>query len=182
MASFFRLNNLQSCLEIFTTSACSFTLFHVNIRSLRKHWNEFQLAINSVLPITDAFVLTEINISNESTDQFSLPGFKSIFYTRDKRRGGGIAVFLKQDLIFSDIQVAFRSSESIALRILTPVSDLCLLAFYRPPSEKVSEFLAELRESLSALPDKASLCLVGDFNIDLLKSSKPLVCQYLTLF
>lgn len=141
IASLFRLNNLQSFLEIFTTSACSLTLYYVNIRNLRKHRDEFQLAIKSVLPITDAFVLTEINISNKSTDQSFLPGFKSIFYTRDKRRGAGIAVFFfKQELIFLHIQVAFWSSESIALRVLTPISDLCLLAFYRLPLKKFPNF------------------------------------------
>lgn len=56
-----------------------------------------------------------------------------------------------------------------------------LAGFLSTPSEKVSEFLAELRECLSALPDKSALCLVGDFNVDLLKFSKHLVCEYLTL-
>lgn len=180
--SFFQIKNLDSCNEIFKTRAGSiFTLFHVNIRSIRKHWCEFQLAIDSVRFIADVFVLTEINIHDEDVGQFSLPGFNSTFYTRDKKRGGGIAVFLKDDLFFSEVKFSIRSCETISLRILTSVYNIYLLACYRPPSGNVSEFLSDLRDCLQTLPTNASLCLVGDFNIDLLKPSRALVCEYLTL-
>lgn len=102
MTNFFQLKNLQSCLESFITNAgTSFTLFHVNIRSIRKHWDEFQLVINPILSSADGFVLTEINIHNEDVCLFSLSGFKSTFFTRDKKCGGGIySCFLKRRLIF----------------------------------------------------------------------------------
>lgn len=182
MASCFPLKTLHSCLETFKPNAdTSFTLFHANIRSIRKHWGEFQLAINSVLSIGDVFVLTEINIHSEDVGQFYLPGFNNIFYTRDKKRGGGIAVFVKNSLFFSEVQLSFRSCETIALRILTSAYDLLLLASYRPPSEKVSDFLSDLRVNLETFPVNATLCLVGDFNIDLLSPSRAPVCEYLTL-
>lgn len=182
MNSFFQIKNLDSCKDVFKTRAGSiFTLLHVNIRSIRKHWCEFQLAIDSVRFIADVFVLTEINIHDEDVGQFSLPGFNSTFYTRDKKRGGGIAVFLKDDLLFSEVKFSFRSCESVSLHILTSVYNIYLLAFYRPPSGNVSEFLCDLRDCLQTLPNNASLCLVGDFNIDLLKPSRALVCEYLTL-
>lgn len=52
---------------------------------------------------------------------------------------------------------------------------------YRPPSENVSLFLAELEVFLGQLRSESQLCLVGDMNIDTLKSIKSIVCDYLTL-
>ncbi|CAN8028692.1 unnamed protein product [Ixodes persulcatus] len=163
------------------TPGTSFTLFHVNVRSLHKHWDEFRLVINSVLPIADAFVLMEVNIRSEDIEMFSLPGFNSCFRTRENKRGGGIAVFLKTSLLYSEITVSFLTCESVALHILTSMYDLYLLVFYRPPSESVANFLTELRNCLQSLPVNATLCLTGDINIDLMKPSKSLVCEYLTL-
>lgn len=182
MATFFDFTDLHSCSKNFqSSSGSSFTLFNVNIRSLRKHWDEFRLAVDCVLPIADAFVLTEINIHNDEVDRFSLPGFNRFFYTRDKKRGGGIAVFLKATAGYSEITTSFLSCESLALRVTTYVYDLYLLAFYRPPSESVPGFLSELRHCIQSLPGNATLCITGDINIDLSKPSKLLVCEYLTL-
>ncbi|CAN7995577.1 unnamed protein product [Ixodes hexagonus] len=140
-------------------------MFHVNIRSLRKHWDEFRLAVDSVPTTADVFILTEINIHSEDVGLFSLAGFKSVFYTRDKKRGGGIAIFLKTALFYSEISLSFLSCESLALHVFTSAYDLYLLAFYRPPSENVPDFLSELRCNLQSLPANAALCLTGDINI-----------------
>lgn len=58
---------------------------------------------------------------------------------------------------------------------------ICLLALYRPPSSNCSGFLEELRENLGELSNEAHLYLVGDINIDTLKTSKNYACDYLSL-
>lgn len=76
-------------------SGSSLTLIHVNIRSLRKHWDEFQISVNNLNPPIDIFVLTEIGISSSHCNQFILNGYKDIFYTRHNSRGGGIAIYIR---------------------------------------------------------------------------------------
>lgn len=74
-------------------SSC--TVLHINIRSIRKHSDEF-VVISNLLPRTvDVFALTEINISNDLSSTFRLPGYTEHFLTCKNSRGGGIAVFVK---------------------------------------------------------------------------------------
>lgn len=130
MTNCFQLKNLESCIETFKPTSChTFILFHLNIRSIRKHWDEFQLAIISILPIADIFVLTEINIHRDEVGKFTLPGFKRVFYTRENKRGGGIAIFIKNKISFTELRLTFNSAESIVLHIITSAYDLYLLTF-----------------------------------------------------
>lgn len=46
-------------------SSDGFKVAHFNIRSLRKHWNQFCVMTSSSLPTFDAFVLSESNILSE---------------------------------------------------------------------------------------------------------------------
>lgn len=60
------------CQVLGPVSDFSVTIFHVNIRSVRKHWDEFRALINDLTPPADVFVLTEINISALQCNQFTL--------------------------------------------------------------------------------------------------------------
>lgn len=159
----------------------SLTLIHVNIRSLRKHWDEFQISVCCLKPSVDIFVITEITVTSLQCNQFVLDGYKEFFCTRDNSRGGGIAVYIQNKWLPSSYSVSFQHAESIGIKLLHSDFSLFLLAVYRPPSENVSLFLAELEVVLGQLRSEGQLCLVGGFNIDTLKPSKSTVCNYLTL-
>lgn len=51
------------------------TNIHVNIRNLRKHWDQFKVMVYRILSRIDAFVLTESNMSESLRDFFQLPGY-----------------------------------------------------------------------------------------------------------
>lgn len=159
----------------------SFSVIHLNIRSLKKYWGYFQASITGIADLVDTFVLTEINIDDCMTDQFHLPGYQARFFTRVGRRGGGIAIFFKSHWAATAIQINFTAAEFLALRLDSAGSSVSLLAIYRPPSENPQSFLGELRDNLAQLQSCSNVCLIGDFNIDLLKSSKPIVSNYLNL-
>lgn len=127
----------------------SFRAAHVNIGSLRKHWDEFCVITSSTRPVTEVFVLTEINVTAEDLRRFTLPGYKVFSYTRQDRRGGGVAVFVKDTLVVTEISVTFFQAEVIALRLNTPIFSLVLFAVYRPPRFNGRLFLAELDQALS---------------------------------
>lgn len=74
-------------------SDSDFTLVNVNIRSLRKYWEEFKRLAEDANTYVDVFVLTEINVPDAILRLFVLKGFTAKFLTRELRRGGGIAVF-----------------------------------------------------------------------------------------
>lgn len=177
-----RFSNILSLRNWFCSSTGrSLAVVHVNIRSLRKYWAEFQSVVNCLDSVVDVFVLTEINLSNISTEQFSLPGFVSHFYTRPNGRGGGIAVYVRKEWGSLELNVSFSCAECLALRLYNGTTFLSLLAIYRPPSGNVQAFLSELKVNLNTSFLTDQLCMIGDFNIDVMKPEKGAVCDYLTL-
>lgn len=81
-----------------------FNVFHLNIRSLRKHYNELLVLLNNSFNYLHIIILTEINIKQEEIDLYPLPGYENKFaYTRESQRGGGIIIFAK-----SSIQIEFE--------------------------------------------------------------------------
>lgn len=159
----------------------SFTALHVNIRSIRKYWDQFKITTLSVSTAVDAFILTEINISDAQKDQFSLPGFNNFFFTRECGRGGGVAVFLKQAWSAVPMNISFPYAESVVLNIDHAGCSITLLSIYRPPSNNVSLFMNELQVVLGGLDPLCQICMIGDFNINILDSSKSFVVDYLNL-
>lgn len=157
------------------------TIVHVNIRSLRKHWDTFCSYVDSVLHKVDVFVLTEINISSAETDLFTLPGFISSWFTRYDQRGGGIAIFVQDIWSVEQIATTFSSAESLGLKISNQHSHISLLAIYRPPSSNLTSFLNELDAQLQRTTLDPNICLVGDFNIDILNPTVPSTCDYLDI-
>lgn len=65
----------------------SFSVIHINIRSIRKYWDQFLVDVADVLALVDAFVLSEINVQDDMLSQFRLPNYHEHFFTRTARRG-----------------------------------------------------------------------------------------------
>uniref|UniRef100_A0A131Y4P1 Putative tick transposon n=1 Tax=Ixodes ricinus TaxID=34613 RepID=A0A131Y4P1_IXORI len=112
---------------------------------------------------------------------FGLSGFQNCFYTRRDTRGGGIGIFVKDSWSMTQLDVKFTHSESLAVKLSHSHQTICLLALYRPPSSNCINFLQELRGNLEELSNETTFCLVGDINIDTLKNSQSVVCDYLSL-
>lgn len=158
-----------------------FTVVHTNIRSLRKHWDEFKITVSSTSPSVDVFVLTEVNIDSSMKSNFPLTGYRSSWLTREGRKGGGIAVFIREGWLTSTVPTSFQHAEAIALKVENQRISLTLVALYRPPSENVSLFLEELETSLGSFGLESNICLIGDFNIDTLSDVKANPCNYLNI-
>lgn len=77
------------------SSDVSFRVFHVNIRSIRKYWDQFMVVVRDLGKIMDVFILTEVNINEEMTILFSIPGYDRFALTRTSGRGGGYVCLSK---------------------------------------------------------------------------------------
>ena len=70
-------------------------IIFLNIRSLRKNFINFIAEINNITDNLDLIVLIETNITDYETNYFNTPNFNNEFINRENRRGGGIAVFIR---------------------------------------------------------------------------------------
>lgn len=135
-------SDFSSFIDTFPPSAGALTVLHVNIRSIKKYWDEFQLIVGALETAVDVFVLTEINVRDVGVaqGQFSLPGFETFFLTRNDSRGGGIAVYVKNIWSTVTLQIPFNYAECLSLKLCKKSFVVSLLTLYRPPSESVRNF------------------------------------------
>lgn len=132
------------------TSGNAFRACHVNIRSLRKNWDQFRVLTSPFPFFYDCFILTEINVNSDCLPQYAIPGYQVFAYTRPVGRGGGIAVFVKNTWAVTEQALPFTQAEVVALRLSTPTFSLTVFSIYRPPCCNGRIFLSELDSALSA--------------------------------
>ena len=103
-----------------------------------------------------------------------IPDFTLIRRDRD-RHGGGVAIYTHVSTPFS-IRSKHPDIELLLIDLKLKRSTLTCGLFYRPPSSDPTA-LSCLESSLEELPRSLSesLLLIGDFNVDLLKSSDPIL-------
>lgn len=147
------------------------SLIYMNIRSLRLNFNTFLVSIAKIINKIKIIILVETNISNNENNIYSIKGFYSIFVNREGK-GGGVAIYIKENLNYSQISLETKSFESIQTDININNKNISLLSIYRPPDKKVSEFIKELEIIISKINNKQEIIIVGDINIDINKQNK----------
>lgn len=158
-----------------------FSCIFLNIRSLRTNFFPFLAAINHLLDSIQIIILVETNISDEEEKFFNIRSFKSIFFNRKHRRGGGIAIFIKESQSYEVSFPQYKTFESILVLTTIQNEDYKMLALYRPPtSANTRPFCKELSELINLQEKPNNLIIAGDFNIDILKNNC-YVTEYLDL-
>ena len=89
-------------------------------------------------------------------DSVGIPGYTGIFKHRVNRRGGGVAIFVKSNLVFTAILI--QDLEAVGVQILSDNGfSITCLTVYSPPTVKL-----KLETLLEKLGD--STIITGDFN------------------
>lgn len=121
---------------------------------------------------TDLIILTETNLKNEENTLFFINNYKAEHVNRKNRRGGGIAVYVKEHLNYHVIQEEVRSEsfEKLIIRTEFYKKPIIIICIYRPPSiTNVNLFCYELERLINMFGKKEEIIIMGDINIDLLK-------------
>jgi uncharacterized protein YktA (UPF0223 family) len=150
----------------------------VNIRSIHTGFNILLSNLSSSIAMVDIIVLTEINANECDMKKYNIDGFKNIIKPR-KGRGGGIAIYYREMFKIKLLSCNFSSAETLKLKIN---DELNLIAIYRPPSSNKKSFLQEIDQHLKFKSDQlGDEILVGDININLLKSADKITQDYETV-
>lgn len=145
-------------------------IIFLNIRSMRTNFNSFLTTINNIIENIKIIILVETNINEEETSFYEIHGFESNFINRPNRSGGGIAIYVRNNLTYTNISTTFSSFESLCIKINT-LENITIVAVYRPPSLNVYDFIRELDDILQTIKRQKTVILLGDINIDLLKQT-----------
>jgi len=194
---FFELNNLdspyklenfsndyihQSDLKKHNLISENLYVISLNIQSLLSKFESFKEFLHSLPPnnLPLAIFLQEV-WHIEDPSYFNLPCFHTPFFKTRKGRGGGVGIYVRDDISFKLIAAPFheRIFEAISCEvILSNNKKIALSSIYRPntvPShitaaeqfDMFSEYLLNLSDELNSKYD--TVLLGGDFNLDLLK-------------
>ena len=95
---------------------------------------------------------------------------------RENKKGGGVGIYIAERLKYKlrkDLNInIYETIESTFTEVATENGEnIIVVVIYRPPNNKIETFENAMNQILSKLDKENKICyLMGDFNIDLLKS------------
>lgn len=147
------------------------SFLHVNARSLESKHDEFELFLASTGVPFDIIMVSETWYTKYSVP-FAQPGYQGFALNRSQRKGGGVLLLAKAELnvsIIDEFSVSNANFEVLSVRSRSNI--FCVV--YRPPDANIHTFFCFLEEYFDFIrSNKYSLFLAGDFNIDMLKTSR----------
>ena len=137
----------------------------ININSIR---NKFDMLSTFIGDNIDILVITETKIDNSfPTKQFLMAGFSEPYRIDRNQHGGGILVFVRDDIPCHSLITKNIPIEALLLEINLRKKKWLLCCSYNPHKSSVANHLYELQKMLdiqSANYD--NFLLVGDFNAE----------------
>ena len=152
----------------------NFSLFHVNIRSLTKHFDELHLLLHSSEIPFDVIGISESKqlINREFPTNVEINDYQ-LHSQPTKSTCGGVAMYVKKSLdhkVLNHLNALEDEFETLWIEINTgPKSkNIIVCCAYRHPDTDARKFTVYLESILSKIDKNKTICIMGDFNINLL--------------
>ena len=164
--------------KLHKTDESRLSLFHLNIKSISKHYDELELYLKS-LEFKFSFIgLTETWLDVDKEEFYDLNGYTSVNRYRKDKKGGGVSLHVLQGITFTlrnDLDYFDSEMETVFIELDKSVfntdSNIVIGVIYRMPNSSVDVFNDRISDILNVLQRERKLCyLLGDLNIDLLKA------------
>ena len=157
----------------------SFSIYSMNIRSLKKNYSDLKLLISSLDIEFSVLALTESWLKPHNCELFPLSGFNHEHLIRPTKTGGGVSIYIKDSLDYK-IRHDLSSIDSIAEILWVEfdksktgtTKNILLGCLYRIPGIDISEFNTKLLTLFEIIKTENKIIYhLGDYNIDLIKHS-----------
>ena len=123
------------------------SMFHMNIKSLPKHFDELQQYFNVLKYDFSVIGISETWLSENNAGLYDLSGYVTIKCCRKERRGGGVSLYIRDEIPFttrSDLAYFDTEMESIFIEIDKDIfrtnSNIVIGLIYRMPDSSVDVF------------------------------------------
>ena len=154
-------------------TADSFSVLHLNSRSLTAHFNELQLLLSALKLNFDVIGISETKEQSSGfLSSVDLDG--CIFYSQcSNTSAGGVGLYVKENLdhmIRYDLSIVEDEFETIWAEIKNAKSQNILCACtYRHPNTDIKKYIDYMDKTMSKISKENKLVFVmGDFNVNLL--------------
>ena len=173
-SNYYTEGKLNNALESYHHNC--FSMMHLNVRSLPRHHDQLTEYLQTLNIEFTVIGLTETWLTPDNLDLFGLNNYKQFSICRENRRGGGVSLFVKQNLHFTILEELNCNNDviecifiEISKDALSIDHDLIIGNIYRPPNTDINNFIEILSNILEEIDSNVKLCyLMGDYNINLL--------------
>lgn len=151
------------------------SIMHLNIRSLNHNFDNLKQLIDNPLQSTFSVIgLTETWLTKSSSAHYALPGYKLIENSRNNRTGGGVAFYIKENIVYTihnGLSSMNEHIESLLVEInISGTRNILIMVIYRPPNSNSKQFLEHIQDlTHNPIFNNKECFIVGDFNIDISK-------------
>ena len=135
----------------------------LNINSIPNKFDELKMVISGNI---DVLVLTETKLDDSfPTGQFCIEGFSTPLRLDRNRHGGGILIYIREDLPSKELVKHNFDIEGIFFELNLNKYKVLLLGTYRPPNQDKGYYFDSISKSLDLyLGNYERFILLGDFN------------------
>ena len=135
----------------------------ININSIR---NKFDLLSHYVCGNIDILIITETKLDKSfPSGQFLLHGYSEPFRLDRNQFGGGLLVFIREDIPCSILNIKQLTIEALFIEINLRKKKWLLCCSYNPHKNLIVAHLREIQVALDVLSSKyENIIIIGDFN------------------
>lgn len=175
--NYYTQENFNDFIQKNDISLDSFSVLHLNIRSLPKNSTNFSCLLDGINLKFSVIGLSETWLSSNNYDLYNVENYNCEHSYRQTRVGGGVSILIKNTISYQvryDLNNFSDLLESLFIEItrkeVDTDKDIIVGVLYRPPNTDIREFNFLFFELLSKFSSKNKMIyLLGDFNINLLK-------------
>ena len=132
------------------------SMFHMNIKSLPKHFDELQQYLDMLEYDFSVFGISETWMNEHNADLYDLNGYVTIKGCRKQRRGGGVSLYNRDEISFAtgnDLGFFDSKMESIFIEIDNDIfrtnSNIVIGLIYMMPESSVDAFNERISDILN---------------------------------
>ena len=170
-------DSFNDCFSESKTEDISASFFHLNIKSLPKHYNELNLYLDSLQVKFSFIALTETWLSESTEELYGIQNYNVVNRFRNGRKGGGVTLYINENIpctIRHDLEFFDSEMESLFIELDNNVfktsSNIIIGIVYRMPDSSIDIFNDRMTDILYTVNKENKLFyMLGDLNIDLLK-------------
>lgn len=147
------------------------SIFHLNIRSVSKHFDEF-LTIFQMLDFNfDLIIFSESWLDNTATNLFHIPGYQTHIIAPKSNKCDGIIFYIKPSLIYHVHDIKISEACCSKIHVCKNNKNYYIWGIYRSPSTNKIEFINQLVSEISQPQVPCTKLVVGDININILQNN-----------
>ena len=131
-------------------------IMHVNTQSLKNKIYEISAIMNEEKP--DILTLNETFLKD--TDSIKFRGYNMIVKNRKTKNGGGVAILVKEDIVYNKIDLgSHKDTESIGISLQNNKKQLYIFTIYSPHGNTDEQIFKDITNLTTN-----NIIITGDFN------------------